>query len=119
MTDETYNGWANYETWAANLHWSNNEGDYRLWTETAEEVLGYSAENPESPSEADRNTAIGDLADMMSNAADEIRDYVHSDRTAEDHPARLFMQDVGSLWRVEWFDIAEHWIDAAIEAYQS
>ena len=23
MTDETYNGWANYETWAVNLHLTN------------------------------------------------------------------------------------------------
>lgn len=30
MTDETYNGWKNYETWATNLWLSNEEETYHL-----------------------------------------------------------------------------------------
>ena len=35
MEDNTYNGWSNRETWAANLHLSN---DYRWYTLTMEVV---------------------------------------------------------------------------------
>jgi len=32
-----YNGWANYETWAVNLHLANDHGSYLLALEVAEE----------------------------------------------------------------------------------
>lgn len=37
MTNETYNGYANYETWAVNLWLGNEESSYRYWREAAEE----------------------------------------------------------------------------------
>lgn len=33
-----YQGWTNYETWQVNLVWSNEQGSYTHWRETAEEV---------------------------------------------------------------------------------
>lgn len=38
MSDETYQGWANRETWAFNLHWSNDQGFYN---ETLEQAQDY------------------------------------------------------------------------------
>lgn len=32
---KTYNGWANYETWAVKLWIDNEEGSYRYWKEQA------------------------------------------------------------------------------------
>lgn len=36
MTDNTYNGWSNYETWAVSLWLDNEEPSYRYWREQAE-----------------------------------------------------------------------------------
>ena len=34
MAEETYNGWANWETWSANLWLTNDEGTYTYMMET-------------------------------------------------------------------------------------
>ena len=38
MTDNTYNGWTNYETWNNNL-WIDNEGSLDYWNEQAADIL--------------------------------------------------------------------------------
>ena len=35
MTDKTYNGWSNYETWAVALWLDNERGSYDYWREQA------------------------------------------------------------------------------------
>lgn len=39
-TDTTYNGWANYETWAVNLWLANDEGSYEWLLEMARQCEG-------------------------------------------------------------------------------
>jgi hypothetical protein len=34
-TDKTYNGWTNYETWAAKLWMDNDQGSYSYWQDAA------------------------------------------------------------------------------------
>lgn len=34
----SYNGWTNYETWAAKLWMDNEEGSYRSWQDAAQEA---------------------------------------------------------------------------------
>jgi hypothetical protein len=36
---KTYNGWANYETWAVKLWIDNEEGTYNYWRDHAREIL--------------------------------------------------------------------------------
>jgi hypothetical protein len=38
-TDQTYNGWANYPTWAVNLWMANERGLYNLVREQARECI--------------------------------------------------------------------------------
>lgn len=86
--DETYNGWKNRETWAFNLHWSNDQGLHSL-------VLEFAKENSE-PGDSDR--AVGES----------VVTYVKDMLFAEDgdfggitDAAKLVIQDVGSFWRID------------------
>ena len=45
MTDTTYNGFTNYETWVVAFWLSNQEGTYRYWREMAEEAKRDAAES--------------------------------------------------------------------------
>lgn len=105
---DEYNGWPNRETWAINLHLSNNEGDYRYMCEQAEELVRDANS---------RDMAIWCMADFISDWTSYVFDVVIN---PEDGPpneaARLFVGDVGSWWRADFREIAEHWIDDAIEA---
>ncbi|REK25894.1 MAG: hypothetical protein DWQ40_00280 [Actinobacteria bacterium] len=106
MSDDTYNGWSNRETWAANLHWSSNEGDYELIREWAEYLAG------PVPNWYTKDEAVADLAERLQKYAEEIYGMVVGNDygLTGDRPAVLFVSDVGSLWRIDFHEIAEHWI---------
>jgi len=95
--EETYNGWSNRETWAFKLHIDNNEGDYNHWQERTREAEDIAA-----------------LADEMKEWAEEIWGLVidGSDASKE---ARLLVDDVGSLWRVDFYEIARSLRDEQTE----
>lgn len=83
MTDDTYNGWANRETWAFNLHLSNDEG---LWNHVLDMASLYLAEK-------------GEVSDLWLGEA--ILEHVEED-LPEMAPElwESMRSDVGSFWRV-------------------
>lgn len=88
MSDETYNGYANRETWAFNLHWQNDQGLYGMVLEHAASVLG---DDPESVSDAQLGQAVIEFAKELH---EEIGD---------NDTLRMMREEVGSWWRVnEW-----------------
>lgn len=121
MCDETYNGWTNRETWAANLHLSNDEGLYSLALETVAEAL----EQWEPPAaladyyEDPDNLAAG----RVSVAADSLRDLFEeltdrdSDMLAPEF-RDMVVGDVGSTWRIDWREIAPHWLPETARTFR-
>ncbi len=94
MSDQTYNGWTNYQTWVVNLWMTNDSGSYEHLQSMARDCLTH-------------------LEDNVSDAVWEL-----SKRLEEDHDE--FMPEVTgvyadllthSLGMVNWHEIARHVID--------
>ena len=92
MTDETYNGYANRETWAFNLHWQNDQG---LYSETLE-----AAANP-LPEWSD--SSIGEY--VVNYWRDQIDSYEEEVGAPLPAVLRMFRDEVGSWWRVDYAEV--------------
>jgi hypothetical protein len=96
--ENEYNGWTNRETWAAALHINNDEGLLNPINEVAK------------------------LHENLNDLADEIQAFINEDvltfeNISTNRNAFLMLQDIGSLYRVNWREIAESFIsDAAAVA---
>jgi hypothetical protein len=97
MTDN-YNGWSNRETWATKLHLDNDEAlnDYawefaRQWEEAREERSTY------------------DLGQDLKNWVED--DLLTLENIAGNHGLWLMLTDIGSLYRVNWLEIAQTYAD--------
>ena len=95
---EKYNGWTNRETWATVLWLDNEQGTQELMQEMAREH---------------------DLTAGDATFADRIQDFVTELLDMEEvlsaPPARrkeliAMSSDIGSLYRVDWYEIADHYL---------
>lgn len=78
MTNEKYNGWANRETWAVALYIGDDEG----LSETCRGLDAYH---------------------LKANFEDLAADVVDGEASRD---LRMMMLDIGSLWRVDWQEVA-------------
>ena len=89
---EEYNGWTNRETWATALHLNNDFGLYEIMRDMARSSL---EEHPESG-------AVQCLEESLENFLDEA----FSDIADMTHAGLNMLKDIGSLYRVNWREIA-------------
>jgi len=88
-----YNGWTNRETWAVALHINNDQGLLNPINEVAK-----------------LHKNLNDLADEVEAFINEVLTF---DNISTNRNAFLMMQDIGSLYRVNWREIAESFISDA------
>lgn len=89
---EEYNGWTNRETWAVNLWIDNERGLYDLVQDYAKTSL----------EEHQESGASNCLAESIENLFDEIFEDVENMTNA----GLNMLKDIGSLYRVNWKEIA-------------
>lgn len=99
---EEYNGWTNRETWATALHIDN---DYGL----LHNALDYVREETRGEDEVD----IYDLAEGFKYQLEE--DILTFENVRENRSLWLMLTDIGSLYRVNWREIAQHYLDQVKE----
>jgi len=97
---EEYQGWANRETWAVALWWDNNQGDQEYFAEQADEYRK-------------KGKPVYEFADFLKETAEDIQESVFEGESNDD--AKSMMKDVGSLWRVDWNEIAQSYYDTSKE----
>jgi hypothetical protein len=81
MTDNTYNGWTNRETWMVNLHW----GDY--WLQLVEDG-----------DDIDGDTMRSDVEEFVDEALINMPE-----------GQRLFLSDWIDLRAVNWWELSRHY----------
>lgn len=111
---DSYNGWVNRETWATSLHLSNDEGMYLMVREWANDAI---------EEEGERAIARRTLADRLRVQFEEWEQDVVDAACGEGEQVTsgmaLMFGDIGSLYRVNWDDVAEGWVDEAIAEAKS
>ena len=97
METQDYNGWTNRETWATMLHIDN---DYALHEIAMDYARGRLEEN-----EGDLATALYYLGENLEGWI--VDDLLTLENVAGNQGLWLMLTDIGSLYRVNWREIAE------------
>lgn len=101
MTDATYNGYANYATWAVALWIDNEQGAQEYWIEQARDAV--------ETEDFDMDSARRTLADQLETEHEEAMPEVMGVF------ADLLRHAIGS---VDWFELADHYLED-IEIYSA
>lgn len=87
--DDTYNGHANRETWAFNLHWQNDQALYGETLERVQELHGFKEASDFTLGEA--------VVDYWRDQLDGYEETYGAGLPAALH---MFDREVGSWWRI-------------------
>ena len=105
MTDETFNGWKNYPTWAVNLWLSNDAGLYERALEIAEE------EYRDAQDCLQYKTGIWTHGEALRfNLADHLQEWVCEEVASYDEADLLHDLIDYALDMVDWEELAAHWL---------
>lgn len=111
MTDETYNGWKNYPTWAVNLWLANERGLYEMTLEAVQD------EYQDASNCTQIRDGIWTLEEARRfNTADRLREMVEILCEQATEEAGIAADLFGyALELVDWHEIADSWLGTARE----
>jgi hypothetical protein len=98
MTTDRYNGWTNRETWVTHLLLSNSENCQRYWDEEIRSLRRRFDDDGEF-----RFTIADRLQEEHETALEAI---LEEPRPYHAETLKCLF-DIGSLWRVNWLEIAD------------
>lgn len=114
MSDTTYQGWRNYETWCVKLWIDNDEGSYRYWQEQARDAYDDATDAPTlyaSQSVSDR--ARSRLANQLKTELDDDANELGAKLPESGMYADLLN---AALSEVDWYEIADALLVTAAES---
>lgn len=115
MAGETHEGWTNRETWAASLYINNEEAWYHEARAVVSQALEDATGEPSDDLTAEQKAEyLPEVADALRTAFAETEwDLSHVHDTFGQIPERLasVVQEIGSLWRINWDEIAKHQVE--------
>jgi hypothetical protein len=107
MSDRTYNGWANYETWVVNLWIDNEEGSHRHWSARAAEIY----EDAPGSGDERHKAALYALEDELKAEHEDAKDTILQGGGL---CSSVWADLLGAaLQEVNWREIAEALLDPA------
>ena len=121
---EDYNGWTNRETWAVKLWYGDDETLHGI---VQIELQPYLNQLKESDSDVDDVLfAVTNhlqyiyeeyIAFPVVGSAPSLLTLVYERPILQN--ARMMLSDMGSKWRIQWREIAEHYVSDAIEELEN
>lgn len=105
MEEKDYQGWSNHETWATALHIDNDQALLEIALDYAkQEIEGHDEGEEINPYYLGQT-----LESWITN------DLLTLENISGNHPLWLMLTDIGSLYRVNWRELADHYLDQVRE----
>ena len=99
---EEYNGWKNRETWAVNLWVENDQESFNIHKAHMMSVY--------------RDHKLEPMHKLVMILADAYQEYIENKlRLVLTYEDGLMRNDIGSLYRVDWHELARYWVESVLE----
>jgi hypothetical protein len=99
---DTYEGWANRETWALNLVLSNDQGLSEMTQERVRDALDGTASSDPAVHVREAGEAVQQLLAELTDPNYGVLGLV---------AIVSMLSEVGSVWRIDWREIGAAWLE--------
>lgn len=113
MTDDTYNGWVNRETWAIALHINNEPAMQEAALFEAEYLL------PDTDYANTGEVGLGKLEQIGEAIVENLQETLKELMSFNQEATWNIINDIGSFWRIDLVELGEAFAQDALEARAS